>query len=74
MEQLKNSQSAFNGAIDINGEELTFAKLDLNLKTKPSEAPHLKIQTPRGLVITIPSGIDKDTVETVLNSLWKLQC
>lgn len=74
MQTLKNPQSLFSEKIETNDTELAFAKLDLNLKTKPSEIPLLKIQTPRGLVITIPSGIDKDTVETVLNSLWKLPC
>jgi len=70
MERANPLGSPFSGAID--DKELTFAKLEL--KTKSPNTPHLKIQTPRGLVITIPSGIDKDTVETVLNSLWKLPC
>ena len=70
MERVNPLGSPFSGTID--DKELTFAKLDL--KTKSPSTPHLKIQTPRGLVITIPSGMDKETVEIVMSSLWRMPC
>ena len=54
----------------ITDNELTFPKI--NLETKSSAGGCLTIQCPKGLVISIPPGIDTSTLEVVMNSLWRL--
>ena len=62
--------SCINELKQATDSEVTFAKLNLN-KNIP-EVTCLTIQCPKGLLISIPPGIDASTLEIVMNSLWRL--